>query len=647
MVRTGGTMAAISYMQRREVSGRYVMRKSLPKSLAGKPVPEFIRKKFGDELVNLQTGCFKREIKISARTADVRKAKLHNFREMDRIARLIEAVERAMNAGPAHAMSPPAHILTEEAIVAIVASVQNEYWQWDEEERFGGDERRFFTSNEERAESSPLLEPLRKGPEDSGMELDHRLALEEFNAKELAEMREKLASGNSDAVHDLSIRHAKQLGLALDESNQIEKRKVDRAVLTGVVEILERINLRQQGRPVSFEMPKPKNFGPKFSEAFARWMAGGGGRDAHQPAENTILEARTALSHFTELYGDLRLGQITKSMARGFRDTIAKIPKNLPNELRALPIKDLLKRNLSGYPLRSSGTLNKSVTMLSAIITQSIKEGFMDEVEGFSNPFANLHFAKNDRFGEGRELFEPSELERLFALPFFRDGKRPAGGGGEAAFWFPLIGLMSGMRLDEIAGLNIGDLRIDEASGTWIFDVKPNDLRGLKTSSSRRFVPVHPELIRIGLLAYRQSVEASGQMAALWPDLTQTTQRRSQAWSKWFGRVLREEAGIEDKNKVFHSFRHTFKRMARDAEISEELHDALTGHAGGGGVGRDYGSGTGVKALARAIDRIEAPINLDGLMWKPGAVIRKYERRKPSEARRGSPAKMPRKDGKS
>ena len=37
---------------------------------------------------------------------------------------------------------------------------------------------------------------------------------------------------------------------------------------------------------------------------------------------------------------------------------------------------------------------------------------------------------------------------------------------------------------------------------------------------------------------------------------------------------------MEDGGKVFHSFRHTFKRMARDAGLSEEMHDALTGHTG-------------------------------------------------------------------
>ena len=40
--------------------------------------------------------------------------------------------------------------------------------------------------------------------------------------------------------------------------------------------------------------------------------------------------------------------------------------------------------------------------------------------------------------------------------------------------------------------------------------------------------------------------------------------------------------------KVFHTFRHQFKRMCRDALLPEELHDALTGHSNKNNVGRSY-----------------------------------------------------------
>jgi integrase len=57
----------------------------------------------------------------------------------------------------------------------------------------------------------------------------------------------------------------------------------------------------------------------------------------------------------------------------------------------------------------------------------------------------------------------------------------------------------------------------------------------------------------------------------------------------WFGRYMRQ-LGITNKALLFHSFRHGFKDALRAAGVSEDVNDALTGHAGGGTVGRTYGA---------------------------------------------------------
>ena len=99
---------------------------------------------------------------------------------------------------------------------------------------------------------------------------------------------------------------------------------------------------------------------------------------------------------------------------------------------------------------------------------------------------------------------------------------------------------------------------------------------------------MHPHLEHVGLLRYRQSLIDQHGGDLLWPDVKPDAQgRRAGRWSKWFNRYLSVAAKVTDPSKVFHSFRHTFKRMARDAGLGEELHDALTGHSGGGGEGRN------------------------------------------------------------
>ncbi|MBP1184177.1 hypothetical protein [Methylobacterium sp. PvR107] len=73
-------------------------------------------------------------------------------------------------------------------------------------------------------------------------------------------------------------------------------------------------------------------------------------------------------------------------------------------------------------------------------------------------------------------------------------------GKGEAAYWFPLIALFSGARRTEIAQLKIGDIRQGDG-GIWYLDITNEGAdQNLKTVSSARSVPVHRELIRLGLL---------------------------------------------------------------------------------------------------------------------------------------------------
>lgn len=84
-----------------------------------------------------------------------------------------------------------------------------------------------------------------------------------------------------------------------------------------------------------------------------------------------------------------------------------------------------------------------------------------------------------------------------------------------------------------------------------------------------------------------------------------------EAWSKWFGRYIRD-LGITSKDRVFHSFRHGFKDALRAARVSEDINDALAGHAGGNSVARGYGAKDmirrfGFPALADAVSKVAYP----------------------------------------
>jgi len=56
----------------------------------------------------------------------------------------------------------------------------------------------------------------------------------------------------------------------------------------------------------------------------------------------------------------------------------------------------------------------------------------------------------------------------------------------------------------------------------------------------------------------------------------------------------------------------------RDAAVPEEHADAIIGHAGGGGVGRDYGKGLPLARLAASVAKVTMPgLDLSALYLRP------------------------------
>ncbi len=181
----------------------------------------------------------------------------------------------------------------------------------------------------------------------------------------------------------------------------------------------------------------------------------------------------------------------------------------------------------------------------------------------------------------------------------------------EAAYWFPLIALFSGARRTEIAQLKVGDVRRSEG-GIWFFDISgEGEDQNLKTASSARSVPLHEEPLRLGLLDYVATrARTHTPDAPLWPGFEPPVDPAAKAWTKWFGRYFGTHV-IDHPAKTFHSFRHTFKRACREAGLSKEIHNALTGHSGGG-VGRRYGRerrADGSLDRGISLQRLQAEIN--------------------------------------
>lgn len=100
--------------------------------------------------------------------------------------------------------------------------------------------------------------------------------------------------------------------------------------------------------------------------------------------------------------------------------------------------------------------------------------------------------------------------------------------------------------------------------------------RQVKTASSIRQAPLHPELVRLGFLNYVKRMDTGRLLPTLKPD---KYGKLATTFSTWFGRYL-DSLDISDSRKVFHSLRHSFIALCKQkaAVIPPEVREAMVGH---------------------------------------------------------------------
>jgi integrase len=177
-------------------------------------------------------------------------------------------------------------------------------------------------------------------------------------------------------------------------------------------------------------------------------------------------------------------------------------------------------------------------------------------------------------------------------------------------FWVPLLLLTTGARLEEVGQLLVRDIREQDSilyiHVSDIAEEEDDPAKRVKTDSSRRRVPLHRIVLDAGFRQHLDIVVRAGS-ESLFPTLPLDGRgKRTQGFSKSFNGGFLNAVGITSRAKRLHSFRHLFKDRCREADLGEELHDALTGHFSGS-VGRNYGAGFSLARLAGGMNRVEFP----------------------------------------
>lgn len=342
-------------------------------------------------------------------------------------------------------------------------------------------------------------------------------------------------------------------------------------------------------------------------------------------AAKTLARYKAAFDLLARFLGaETLLRDVVKEQLIAYRDTLLRMPSNYSKRFSASEsFEELIAetRRLK-LPVLSFKTREIYISLMKRLFRWAAANDFIRKDISQDIKIGGEKTAGRNK----RRSFTVSELNRIFSAPVFtgcKDDKRGYATQGSkiikrSRYWLPLIALFTGMRMGEILQLRTSHVRCSPKGNHFFYltdglgeEVDGEEVIGieLKTFNSRREVPIHSILIKAGFLNF---VEERGRRGdcELFPDVPAAASdgKKSSTFSKRFSRFL-EKVGIkpDGNGNCFHMFRHTLRDAIRNCLISEEIADAVQGWARDQDVGRNYGSGFEVDAIAEVWERLNYP----------------------------------------
>jgi integrase len=298
------------------------------------------------------------------------------------------------------------------------------------------------------------------------------------------------------------------------------------------------------------------------------------------------------------------------------RSVLARLPAYRTKTYKGLTVDEAIARaKADRKPQLAPFTQERYLATLKAILDLAAKKRLIavNLAEGV-RPLKRDEVASADK----RDPFTLKQIVQFFHCDFYQQcatsGPAPYrfDKTGGWRFWLPPVCLFAVLRPNEVCQLHLDDIqRTDQ--GTWYFDlVASNEDDGaavaktLKSASSRRRVPIHPELIAMGLLQFVEDKRKSG-ATRLFPKLN-PDKYGNYAWypSKKFNESFLPEAIALTERQTFYSFRHSARDALRRIGAPPDVLQAL-GWSQGKLVSDDYGDKSNPDHLLHFVKQISYP----------------------------------------
>lgn len=369
--------------------------------------------------------------------------------------------------------------------------------------------------------------------------------------------------------------------------------------------------------PGSRVREKPRQAGPKVSQVIASFI------EIHSRPRLTATRAKWKLDEvkrnqqklrcFVELVGDPTIAELEdpdrgRALIEKFTSQLQLMPSGVDlrrarRELGDVPAPELVRWAgvHEGVTRMNTTTTNNYLSKLSECFNWAVEERKLTH-----NPLTGMLKAMDRstvadvREDLQRPPLSDAELTAVFSAPWFATGRPKANRNGTLSshfrpyyYWLPLLGLYVGGRINELAQLYLDD--IDDRAPVPVIkfqlghpdqinaDTPRSSDKSLKTNNAQRDVPIHPELVRLGLLDYVRELRLAGHRR-LFPELRYCAVKGyGKEAGKWFNeRFLGSQLNMaRNGTKTFHSLRHNFATALKDPSPTGRAKQQLLGHVRG------------------------------------------------------------------
>ncbi|NQY88089.1 MAG: tyrosine-type recombinase/integrase [Colwellia sp.] len=297
-------------------------------------------------------------------------------------------------------------------------------------------------------------------------------------------------------------------------------------------------------------------------------------KESEKISYRSIKKLENRIGHFLKWLKKSTFNQVTPRLAMDYRNYLLSLNKSYKTNIEYI-----------------------------AAIRQFFKWSVLMEYSQ-SNPFEGLRLGQKPITAphEQRSRWSSDDLNTLFNF-LYKNVVKKKSNHALTNYYVSLISLYAGLRTSESCQLKVESIK--KVDDIYTFDINDVDANTkLKTLNAYRSIPIHSNLIRLGLLEYVNERKRLGK-TMLFDDLPSGDYND---WSKPVGsrfyRIFKKLKFEDNKKPTLYGLRHTFIDELQQQEVPEHIVAELSGHTKKGITFGRYGKRLNMKLLKEKIELV-------------------------------------------